>query len=320
MSIRKITGDMLIRPCDVMYVIQDNDNYANVMQMPQGAEQGNEFGDTIYELNGFVPYHEHEKGFETFLCSGPVETYINGKRFITEKGDLIHIRPYTNHFFRHLQEGSIWREIFQGVHMYSSMAYREFMDMYSPGINQNEEFSARRRMKYSGSYFWKEEPLVEDVSRYDVPECKPHDWAFESYEFPGITLNLKVGRWEHEGTKEIWELAVKRGTTINWGMPHGDWDLFWVTQGKFHVDADGQSFTAQTQDIVNVHPYCKHKFTFIEDSKLLAMNVKSQLFRAMEEIKLLKLYHSEQAGEWATIHKILDKHDCMITEYAYKPE
>jgi len=203
MSIRKLTGEMLIRPCDAMYVILDGDNYANVMQMPQGTEQGNEFGDTIYKLNGFVPYHEHNKGYETFLCSGPVETFINGKRFITEKGDLIHIQPYTNHLFRHLHEGSVWREIFQGVHMYHAMAFEEFMNMYSPGINKDEEFTARRRMKYSGSFFWNEEPLVENVTRYDVPECKPHDRAFASYEFPGVTLNLKVGRWEHGNKRDL---------------------------------------------------------------------------------------------------------------------
>ena len=47
---------------------------------PQGSRMINELGDTIYIKDAFVPYHDHEKGYETFLSARRVSICPPGIR------------------------------------------------------------------------------------------------------------------------------------------------------------------------------------------------------------------------------------------------
>lgn len=314
MGIRRIAGEMLIRPDDYLYHIPCSDNYVDVLQMPQGLGADNEFGNTVYEKDGFVPYHDHESGFETFLAWNPIDTIINGKRFLMEKGDMIQIGPGVNHGFRHLEEGSVWQELFQGIEMYGPTAFHKNMDLYHPELKEDKAFQDRIKARDYGTYLREEEPVTETVSKYEIPQLKPADRAFASYVFPGITCNLKIGRWEYGGTKEIWELVIDRGVYMEW-FPFGEWNLLSVLEGKVEVTTDTGRFIAQSRDIINIHPYLGHSMTFLEDTRLMAGNVKSQLFRAMEEIKALQRRKPVPIHDWADIRLILEKHDCHLVGY-----
>lgn len=316
MSIRNIAGEMLIRPDDYLCHIPCSDNYVNVLQMPQGLGADNEIGNTVYEKGGFVPYHDHESGYETFLAWSPIEATINGRRFLMEKGDLLQISPGVNHGFRHLEEGSVWQELFLGIQMYGPTAFHKNMDLYHPELKEDKAFQDRLKERDYGTYLREEEPEAEPAEKHEIPQLKPHGWAFASYAFPGVTCNLKIGRWEYGGVKEIWELRVRAGVGLEW-FPFGEWNLLSVLEGEIDVVTDNSHFIAQARDIVNIHPYLGHRFTFRQDSRLLAYNVKSQLFRAMEEIKALQKREPAAVADWPGVRAVLEKHGSSLVGYEY---
>ena len=71
MSVENLRSVMHIDPKeDVLYSIPDSDNHGDLLIRPQGRRMINELGDTVYIKDAFVPYHDHENGYETFLIDG----------------------------------------------------------------------------------------------------------------------------------------------------------------------------------------------------------------------------------------------------------
>ena len=111
-----------ITPQDYIHELEEKDCRDYLFIAPTGELLTNEMSDVYYQKDAFVPYHEHSKGYETFLIDrGSVEVTINGKRAIAHAGDMVHIEPYTSHGFRYLEEGTIWRELFSGMNMYGGI-------------------------------------------------------------------------------------------------------------------------------------------------------------------------------------------------------
>ena len=68
MSVENMRSTMHIDPKrDVLYSIPDSDNHGDLLIRPQGSRMINELGDTIYIKDAFVPYHDHETGYEPCL-------------------------------------------------------------------------------------------------------------------------------------------------------------------------------------------------------------------------------------------------------------
>ena len=86
---------------------------------PYGPFEHNEMLDTFYlDAGNEMRYHEHERGAETFLVDGgSVQLEVCGQKCILTKGDIVHLPPYLPHKFIWLEEGTIWRELFQQMRM-----------------------------------------------------------------------------------------------------------------------------------------------------------------------------------------------------------
>ena len=105
-------------PADWLRTYDEGTQQVNDFILPIGPYEKNEMSDTIYHKNASVDYHEHAKGFETFFIrEGRVECVIRGQHFIAEKGAILHIPPYVAHGFVFLEEGTVWRELFQEINM-----------------------------------------------------------------------------------------------------------------------------------------------------------------------------------------------------------
>ena len=128
MRSKVLRGEMLIRPGEAVYSIQDKDNLGELPVRAEGPRLINELGDTTYVKDAFVPYHDHAAGYETFLIDGgSVRVTLNHKTCVVEKGDIIQIRPYIHHGFRYLEEGTIWRELFHEMGMYTAHVERYYL-------------------------------------------------------------------------------------------------------------------------------------------------------------------------------------------------
>ena len=169
MSVENMRSVMHIDPKrDVLYSIPDSDNHGDLLIRPQGNRMINELGDTIYIKDAFVPYHDHEKGYETFLIDGgSAEVCINKKKCIIKRGDIVHIRPYVNHGYRYLEENTIWREMFQEMDMYNCVEDKHVIRTYSPEYWEDEEFKARR-YKILGTLY-REDPVPVPAENTEIP-------------------------------------------------------------------------------------------------------------------------------------------------------
>lgn len=129
-----------------------------------------------------------------------------------------------------------------------------------------------------------------------------------------MKLNLKVGRWETDGVKEIWELLPEKGLQIEWNYPYAGNDVYLVMEGAVHVKADGHDFTAGKRDVINIPPYYKHTLTVLEEGTVIyAYNVQSCLMHVMERLKAEKIRTPENLKDWGYVEKILRENNCWVT-------
>ena len=59
-----------ITPQDYIHELEENDCRDYLFIAPTGELLTNEMSDVYYQKDAFVPYHEHSKGYETFLIDG----------------------------------------------------------------------------------------------------------------------------------------------------------------------------------------------------------------------------------------------------------
>lgn len=223
------------------------------------------------------------------------------------------IRPYIGHGFHLLEEGTIWREMFQEMDMYKAVEEKDVLRTYSPASFGDQEVRQRRLDRAQVEY--RDTPVCVRVDKHEIPEVRPKGWALQTFSFPGITLHLKVGRWETDGVKEIWELELQKGTKIDWQIPYGDTDLFLVQSGAVRVQADGDhDFVAREHEIVNIPPFYKHTIAAIEENtRLLAYNVQAHLLRILERLQYERIHTPEGWNDWTHIESVLREFDCWVT-------
>ena len=213
-----------ITPQDYIHELEEKDCRDYLFIAPTRELLTNEMSDVYYQKDAFVPYHEHSKGYETFLIDrGSVEVTINGKRAIAHAGDMVHIEPYTSHGFRYLEEGTIWRELFSGMNMYGGIMEKRFIDKAYPELLDDADFMAAYRRKHHTVRLGEPEPEV--VSKEEMPQIRPKGGSIAQFCFKGIICNQKVGRHETGGEKEIWEFVLDKGVRAKVVSPHPDWDF-----------------------------------------------------------------------------------------------
>ena len=315
MSVKNLRSVMHIDPHrDVLYSIPDSDNHGDLLIRPQGSRMINELGDTVYIKGAMVPYHDHTKGYETFLIDGgSAEVCINKKKCIIERGDIVHIPPYIHHGYVYLEEGTIWREMFQEMDMYNCVEDKYVIRTYSPEYWEDEEFKARR-YRILGTLY-RDDPIAEWVPKEEIPAVRPRGWAIRSFRFPGAVFNLKVGRWETDGAKEIWEILPEKGFSVRWDYPYAGNDLFLVMEGSVSVEVDGvESFVAKKRDVINIPPYYKHRITVLEENtQLYAYNVQSELLHVLEQLHADQVRQPEKLQDWAYVQGVLRQYNCWVT-------
>ena len=217
-NLLRIHPPVLIKADEPMYRMPDPDSMGYVFLMPEGPRQINELGDVFYIKDARVAYHDHRRGYETFLIDGgAVESTLNHKKCVVEKGDMMHIRPGVYHGFHHLVENTIWRELFQEIDMYNSCNQRDILRELRPELLEDPEFRASRQRRLGTSY--REMPLARQADKRDIPQIRPQGYSLRKFCFPGIELGLKVGRWETGGEREIWEITLTKGTTLEFARP-----------------------------------------------------------------------------------------------------
>lgn len=311
----RVHQPVLIKADEPMCRMPDPDSMGYVFLMPEGPKQINEAGDVFYIKDAHVSYHDHRRGYETFLIDGgAVEATLNHKKCVMEKGDLVHIRPGVHHGFHHLVENTIWREVFQEIDMYHSCNQRDILRELRPDILEDPDFKASRQKRLGTNY--REMPLARAVDKGEIPQVRPQGYALRSFRFPGMELGLKVGRWETGGEREIWEWTLDEGTVLEFDRPFDSSPLYAVLDGAMQAALfDGmEEHVARQRDFLHIPAYMPHRLIALEENtRILAYNVHGELLNALEALHAAFTAEPERMEDWPWITDTLKEYDCWLT-------
>lgn len=282
--------------------------------LPIGPYEKDEMSDTIYHKDASVPYHQHTKGFETFLVgAGSVECVMRGKRFVIHEGDIVHIMPYTPHGFRHLEEGTIWRELFQEINMAQGIMNKNTVNQNWPGLLDDPEF--RKIYRTGREELARETPVPIDVDKHDMYEVRTPEFAYSTYQLDGCELKLKIGRWECNGVKEVWHATMEKGLTVEFATPHCNWELYYVTKGAVQFDIMGEVFTATKDCLVHIPPFHAHTIKVLEDSEMYDYGGETYTMALLEDYESIKTYQPDKLNDAAFMTEFKKKYRCFVTGF-----
>lgn len=285
--------------------------------LPYGPYEKNEMSDTIYHAGTTVGYHQHQKGYETFqVARGSVDCVVRGKRFTIHAGDILHLVPYTPHGFTFLEEGTIWRELFQEINMSQGIMDKNTVAQHYPHLRQDEEFMDMYRGEHKS--LTRLPPVPVEVDKREMHEVRTPDFAYSRYHGEGYDIKLKVGKWETNGVKEIWEANVKKGLEVRYDYPHANWELYYVMEGQLEVTVLGETFVAGPDCLVHIPPFHAHSIRVLEDAHVLDYGGETDLMALMEDLDSLKANDPEKLSDGEYMQKFKRKYRCYVTDHSLK--
>ena len=303
-------------PQDWLFQLDDGIEDSRHFILPTGEFEKNEMSDTLYHAGSVVPYHQHSKGYETFyIARGSVEAIVRGKRCLLNTGDMLHLAPGTPHGFTFLEEGTVWRELFQGINMCGKAKNKHWITENFEGLYFEPEF----RKKYLKNELIREANVVAvDVDKNDLPEVRGPGFAYSTFNFDGIELRQKVGRWECNSVKEIWQAIMKKGAKISWSMPHREPALFLVEKGALKLMVMGEEYTACADSIIDIPPYVPFSIETMEDDTIIYdFDCSAHLLSLLEDLEALRKNEPSRIDTAQKLQAFMDKYDCFISEYKY---
>lgn len=316
----------MMEPGDWLRHYNEGDEVVNDFILPRGPRQKDEFSDTVYHKGASVPYHWHQHGFETFeIARGSVDCVIDGKHFIAKEGDLLHIPPYTAHGFVHLEEGTIWRELFQEMDMSGGIFEKNIVNAYYEPMKEDAAFMAMYRagktMRREVPAVWKQPP----VDHSTVFQCRTPDFAWVRHEGEGYSLKLKIAKWETNGCKEIWHADLKKGLKVEYGYPHRGYEMLYVKSGKLEVTidhsyetAEPQTFTVGADTIVDIPPYHTYTIRVLEDTALYNYGGEHDLQACLEDLESVKRDAPERIAKPEDYLAFLRQYGVYATRLTYE--
>ncbi len=304
----------------------EGEEVVNDFILPRLERGQDEFSDTIYHAGTKVPYHYHSKGFETFeIAKGSVDCVINGQHFIAKEGDILHIPPYTIHGFIFLEEGTIWRELFQGMDMSRGIFEKNMVNQYYKAMKSDSEFYEMYREPQT---FDGEEPLVwkqEPVDHSKVFQCRTPDFAWKQVDGKGYSLKLKVAKFETDGCKEIWVANVQKGLKVEYKYPHMTYELLYVKSGQLKLTIDhtlenpeAQIYIVNGDSIIDIPPYHTYTIEVLEDAVVYNYGGAYHLERCLEDLESIKAYTPEKIDTEEKYLKWLRQYKVYATNIEFK--
>lgn len=315
----------MMDPKDWACHYNEGEEVVNDFVLPHGPHM-KEFSDTVYHAGTVVPYHQHDKGYETFeIAAGRMDCVVDGKRFIGEAGDIIHLPPYTAHGFIWLEEGTIWRELFHDINMAGGIHEKNMVNTYYPELKKDPDFMEMYRGEKSMARLNPEFDKLPLYDHKDVYQVRTPDFAWMKYEGEGYALKLKVEKFETGGVKEIWCADVKKGLKAEYKYPNKDFALLYVKSGKLELTIDHanghpetQTFIVEGSSIIHIPPYHTYTIRVLEDAAVYDYGGEFNLKACLEDMQT-KLQAEPQAldDEEARL-KFLRKYGVYATSVSYE--
>lgn len=315
-----VYGPILRKPGDHIATLPIEDaSCAFVLNMPEGKNRMNEFGTVWWYTGSPMDYHDHQWGYETFMItSGKVDSYFDHQRCMMEEGDLFFIKPHMVHAFINLEtekgKGITWLELYDNIRMYYGIEVEVKLERNYPTLHHDSEFQ-NRLMNTLGDLYRKELPKIDFVDKHKVPWVRPPEFAIRTFENEAGVFMLKIGRWEYDGIKEIWEMRPKKGLKLDFNSPFADYPLYYIVEGRMNVECEGEIYRGEKGDFLHIPPWRQFSIEFPEEnSRILILNEQSYLLPIFETLSSMNKYSPQDMTDWeGKIIPVLRKYNNWLT-------
>lgn len=281
----------------------DGRSCAFVQNLPEGKNCLNEFGAAWWYSGAQMDYHDHQWGYKALMVtSGKVEAYFNHQRCMLEPGDLCFIKPHVAHAFINQEtekdQGVTWMELYDGMRMYYGMEAGVKLEKNYPGLKQDDAYQTRQ-MNTLGTFYCQEPPKADLADKREVPWVRPPESAIRTFENKAGKFMLKIGRWEYDGLKEVWEMRPNKGLRLDFKIPFADYPLYYVLEGKMIVECNGETYVGEKADFLHIPPWRQFSISFPEEgARILVCNEQSELFQILETLKSMAKTAPDDLQDW----------------------
>lgn len=281
---------------------------------PYGVHSINEVCEANYYAGNRVMYHEHRSGFETFLVDGgAIEILYLNRKAVARNGDIVHFSSYMPHSIHTLEDNSIWRAFHQGLWFVAQKIEENNLRDRHWDLALSSDFRRVNNERRDSIRYDYELPECIEVPANELQCLRQYDFALADYCFDGISLKLKVGRWETNGAKEVWQLRLKSGYTLSWNEQHPFSHLYDVFSGSVRVTLEGmEPFTAHARDLLHIPRLLAGKIEALEDVVLLDAGCQGYLTRFMDAANSYKVKAPEKLKDSAFICELMAKYDYHV--------
>jgi quercetin dioxygenase-like cupin family protein len=296
-------------PEDCVIVTDNADVYYRLFHRPVTLLMKNEFDCMQFHTPSSKPidYHEHSCGTETFIVSqGKFLCNCMGRDFIMSAGDVLHIQPWMGHGFKPIEPESRLNILFMGIDQRFSITEPTLrLKAEFPGLYEDSEFNEVFRQALGGTGK-RAVPAPNEASAEQVQQLRPAGYAIREHEFDGIKLQLKVARYETEGVKEIWEMAMEPGFFCEWDNFLPEYRMFYVTSGRIRCKVKTSrdktlEFDAVKENIIIIPPYNPFCFEVVEEARMYDLDCGARLQDLCEELEALVYYTPEKKNDKESI-------------------
>jgi quercetin dioxygenase-like cupin family protein len=258
----------------------------------------------------FVGMHEHHMGYETFFVeSGSMILYINGKKTIVEKGDIIHMQPYEAHgmLFR---DYTLYRGTFHDWNCTDDAAATALLEKQYPDAKKDPKFFG---LLISNIDMYMREPAdYPEVPASEVPAVRNPDRPLAEYRLDGVTMKMITGRWENGGKKELWRAEMKKGFFAEWQDYPTVQDLFYVQSGSIEFKVYDEVFTAGPDCLVKIPKYAPHSLIVKSDSVMYDTGGLTQWYALLGDRDSILKLDPERMKKPETMEALKAKYGCLI--------
>jgi len=248
-----------------------------------------------YNVSGndrMARYHYACKGAKTYIViKGSARAILNGKAFILTEGDIFNAEAWCPYSLSLLEDDTIVREI--------------------SGVGHEPD------------HILPDPASCIDVDKAEIGAVICKDEGIYRFKEKGITLLLKVGRWQLDGLREIWEFRLKNGYRLAFNDRSDREGLYMIRGGLFRVEVGGKEYIAGSNgdDIVRIPAETAYSFTALSDEcVMLDFDVSCHLFRLLEMVEAARDYFPEKLNEQAYIDYLFEANKVVTFESFEKEE
>lgn len=256
--------------------------------------------------------HMAKRGFETFVVGeGEFEVTVRGRRCRVSKGDILHFGSFNAHRMKWLKD-TPWIGLFHNMNISQPTKDKMLLSEKCPEMNDKELADV-----FSASYdlYDLAPPVTTDVQKTEIYEVRPKGFAFAEFEYDGVALRQKVGRWETDGIYEIWEYDMEDGFLAGNSRPDPNPCVYYVTGGSVRFKVFDDEFIAPEESIVHIPPYGIHSFRSEGKSSLLSLKGGAMLFDLISEWKSYEANDPEKLKDAVFVGELKKKYNCYITDW-----